>query len=115
MKRTFLLFLLLAFSGLAWAGSTAEGQANRPAHLSPVNLDFNRYHTVGEIGAYLEGMAGAHPTLTRLLKIGESRGGRPILALEVNNPETGPAEEKPGFYLDGNIHGGEVLAGETGY
>lgn len=112
MKRTFLLFLLIASSGLAWAGTTAEGQVQRSDNISPVSLDFNHYHTVGEFEAYLEEIAATYPYLTRLLKIGESWGGRPILALEINNPETGPAEEKPAFYLDGNIHGGEVLAGE---
>jgi hypothetical protein len=112
MKSTSLLFLFIASSGMAWAASPAEGQAHRPDILSPGSLDFNRYHTVWEFEACLEGMVGAYPSLTRLLKIGESRGGRPILALEINNPETGPAEEKPGFYLDGNIHGGELLAGE---
>ena len=45
-------------------------------------------------------------------EIGRSRLGRPILAIEINNPETGPAAEKSGFYVDGNIHGGEVLGGE---
>ena len=75
-------------------------------------LTFDRYHTVGEFHHYLRRMAGQNPTLVRLFEIGRSRLGRPILAIEINNPETGKIEDKPGFYVDGNIHGGEVLGGE---
>ncbi len=76
-------------------------------------FSFDKYHTVGEFEAYLATVAHTYPSLTTLLEIGRSREGRPIMALEINNPETGPANEKPGFYVDGNIHGGEVLGGEA--
>ena len=75
-------------------------------------IEFDHYHTLAEIGAYLEAVAERHDDLTTLLEIGRSREGRPIWALEINNPDTGPAAEKPAFYVDGNIHGGEVLGGE---
>ncbi len=73
---------------------------------------FDHYHSLTEIGNYLEGVAERHGEIATLLEIGQSREGRPIWALEINNPDTGPAGEKPGFYVDGNIHGGEVLGGE---
>ncbi|MCZ6915396.1 MAG: M14 family metallopeptidase [Gemmatimonadetes bacterium] len=75
-------------------------------------ITFDRYHRVEEFQEYLAGAAREHSGLVTLHEIGQSRLGRPILAIEINNPETGPAAEKPGFYLDGNIHGGEVLGGE---
>ena len=50
------------------------------------------------------------PLLRRLGRILVEVGGRPILAVEINNPATGPAADKPGFYLDGNIHGGELTS-----
>jgi hypothetical protein len=31
----------------------------------------------------------------------------------LNNPKTGPAEHKPGFYIDGNIHGNEIQGTEA--
>lgn len=75
-------------------------------------ITFDHYHSLAEIGTYLEAVAARYPTLVTLQEIGRSRAGRPIWAVDVNNPETGPAREKPGFYVDGNIHGGEVLGGE---
>jgi zinc carboxypeptidase len=75
-------------------------------------IEFDHYHTLDEIGSYLETLAVRYPELVSLDVIGRSREGRPIWAVDVNNPATGPASEKPGFYVDGNIHGGEVLGGE---
>jgi hypothetical protein len=73
---------------------------------------FDHYHTLAEIQTYLQGVSRRFPELVTLHGIGRSREDRPIWAVDVNNPETGPAREKPGFYVDGNIHGGEVLGGE---
>jgi hypothetical protein len=75
-------------------------------------ISFDTYHTVEELEAFLEAIVHQYDELADLVEIGHSRGRRRILAVEVNNPETGPAREKSAFYLDGNIHGGEVLAGE---
>ena len=75
-------------------------------------IAFDHYHSVEEIEAYLEAAADRYSTLVTLHQIGESRGGRRLLAVDINNPATGAAEEKPGFYVDGNIHGGELLGGE---
>ncbi|MCJ7629314.1 MAG: M14 family metallopeptidase, partial [Longimicrobiales bacterium] len=75
-------------------------------------IAFDHYHTLAEIEAYLGAVAMRYPDLVTLHEIGRSLADRPIWAVDVNNPATGPANEKPGFYVDGNIHGGEVLAGE---
>lgn len=42
--------------------------------------------------------------------IGKSHEGKDIWLLEVTNSETGPADEKPAFWCDGNIHASEVSA-----
>ena len=86
--------------------------AVRPAAGQESLITFDHYHTLAEIGTYLEAIAAGNPDLTTLSIIGLSRESRPIFALDINNPATGPAAEKPGFYVDGNIHGGEVLGGE---
>ena len=103
-------FALIAAMGcLPACGPTGNG-ANGPSDASLISFD--RYHTVEEFDVFLEAIVGEHENLADLVEIGRSRAGRRILAVEIHNPETGPAEEKPAFYLDGNIHGGEVLAGE---
>jgi hypothetical protein len=94
-----LLFLFLA---LPQVGTTQEESS----------IAFDHYHTLAEIEAYLGDLPERFPQLVTLHEIGRSRADRPIWAVDVNNPATGPANEKPGFYVDGNIHGGEVLAGE---
>jgi len=94
---------------------TGLASQTRPADLAaqprPL-IEFDHYHTLAEIGVYLGAVAERYDRLTTLTEIGRSREDRPIWALEINNPDTGPASEKPGFYVDGNIHGGEVLGGE---
>jgi len=75
-------------------------------------ITFDHYHTLAEIETYLGDVTARYPELVTLHVIGRSRADRPIWAVDVNNPATGPAAEKPAFYVDGNIHGGEVLGGE---
>jgi len=91
---------------LATLSPAASGAPQAPL------IAFDHYHRVEEIEAYLEAAADRYSTLVTLHQIGESRGGRRLLAVDINNPATGAAEEKPGFYVDGNIHGGELLGGE---
>jgi hypothetical protein len=76
-------------------------------------IAFDRYHTIDEIEAYLEAVAARYSELATLQRIGESLGGRPLLAIEITNSSSRSADEKPGFYVDGNIHGGELLGGEA--
>lgn len=83
-----------------------------PAAQRPL-ITFDHYHTLAEIDSYLKVVAVRHMDLVTVREIGRSRDDRQIWAVDVNNPRTGPAHEKPGFYVDGNIHGGEVLGGEA--
>ena len=90
----------------------AAGLPLRAAGQATGLITFDHYHTLAEIQEYLEAVTARHSDFAALLEIGTSRAGRPIWAVDVNNPATGPAEEKTAFYVDGNIHGGEVLGGE---
>lgn len=80
---------------------------------SPVNIAFNRYYTHDEMGKVLEQLVAAHPRLLSLESIGKSEEGRPIWLVTMNNPDTGPIADKPAMYIDGNVHGNEIQAGET--
>lgn len=58
--------------------------------------------------AFLNAEVAAHPTLTRLFVIGQSRQGRNIYAMEIsNNP--GVDEDEPAFLLNGLHHSREVV------
>ncbi|MFQ5670114.1 MAG: M14 family zinc carboxypeptidase [Acidobacteriota bacterium] len=93
-------------------GPYAHRSGPAPEALARRLITFDHYHGLDEIETYLQAVTLRHPRLSRLVTFGTSRGGRPLWAMEICRFETGPAEDKPGFYLDGNIHGGEVLGGE---
>lgn len=76
-------------------------------------LSWNHYHSNREIAGALRLLCTKHSDMAELEQIGRSVQGRPIWAVTINNPETGPAEEKAAFYCDGGIHGDELLAGEA--
>ncbi len=79
----------------------------------PMNPNWGEYHTTERAYALFEGWAAAFPDLTRLYAIGETLQGTPLMVLEITNKETGPPDEKPAYYYDGNIHAGELTGAEV--
>ena len=102
-----------AFAPLAALLFSIVAAAPSPSQEGSRLISFDKYHTYGEIVTYLQAITTRHSDLAGLVEIGRSRMGRSIYAVEINAPTTGPAEDKPAFYIDGNIHGGEVLGGEA--
>ncbi|MCZ6857047.1 MAG: M14 family metallopeptidase [Gemmatimonadetes bacterium] len=86
----------------------AMGQAGDPA-----NPNWEKFHTTADAYALLRGWAGMFPRLTTLYSIGETLEGTPLMVLEITNKDTGPADEKPGYYYDGNIHASEFTGAEV--
>ena len=74
---------------------------------------FDKYYRYDELTDVLRTFVREFPGLTQLESIGTSHEGRDIWALTITSAATGPALEKPGFYVDGNIHGSEVTAAMT--
>jgi len=85
-----------------------------PAEVAKISvpLRFDRYYTLAEVGEALQALQKAFPEMTKVEEVGRSEEGRPIWAMTVNNPKTGPALTKPGIYADGNLHGNEIQGGE---
>jgi hypothetical protein len=102
MKKTLFLALIISIA------------ASVPAETAKVTvpLRFDHYYTLEQVSEALQALNKAYPEMTKLEEVGKSEEGRPILALTVNNPKTGPALDKPGVYVDGNIHGNEIQGGE---
>lgn len=75
-----------------------------------VNVAFNKYYRYDEITNYLKDVAAAYPEIARLESAGKSYEGRDIWVMTLTNQATGSDLEKPGIYVDGNIHAGEVTA-----
>ena len=76
-------------------------------------VQFDRYHTFSELTEALQRLAGDYPGLVQLEDVGKSLEGRSIWAVTLTNRATGRPEHKPGMYVDGNTHGGEVTGAET--
>lgn len=73
-----------------------------------VEIDFSKYHRYDELVEYMRDLVQAHPGLARIYSIGKSFEGRDLWAVEITNHETGDHNDKPGYYIDGNLHAGEV-------
>jgi hypothetical protein len=97
-------------AGLSAAAAAAPAQPNIP---SKVEIPFNRYYTYDEIAAHFKAIAAAYPEIVELRSIGTSGQGRDLWLAIVNNPKTGPHTSKPGMWIDGNVHGNEIQAGEA--
>lgn len=73
-----------------------------------LDLTFDRYYRYDELSRVLQAFAEAYPDLVRLETIGQSFEGRNVFLVTVTNLKTGPAEDKPALWIDGNIHASEV-------
>jgi len=97
----FLGFVLLAFLGVGYP------QAEK------VQLTYDHYHSYDEMKEILQKLEKAYPELIKVRSIGKSFEGRNLMMAEVTNYRTGSGDKKTGFYIDGNIHAGEVTGAET--
>lgn len=75
-----------------------------------MTLRFDTYLDNDQLAAALREIAAEYPALVTLSTLGQSHAGRDIPLVTVTNPATGPDLEKPGFWLDGNIHATELTA-----
>ena len=73
-------------------------------------MRFDTYYRYDELTHFLKEWEAAYPTLCKLESIGPSYEGRDIWLMIVTNFETGPDNEKPAYWADGNIHATEVSA-----
>jgi murein tripeptide amidase MpaA len=71
---------------------------------------FDQFYRHPELTRLLQDYAAALPGLVRLASIGKSHEGRDIWLVTVTNSVTGPAEDKPALWVDGNIHAAELTA-----
>ncbi|MCA9302743.1 MAG: hypothetical protein KC996_01325 [Phycisphaerales bacterium] len=95
---------------LAGFSSFAHAQQQIP---SRVDIAWNRFYDYDEVTQIIKDLVSAYPELLTLQSLGKSEQGRDMWLITLNNPETGPAEEKPAMYIDGNVHGNEIQATET--
>jgi len=117
--------LLLVLGALAVGSETGHDSPRVPSfqgHTFPalgasddrkVEVAWNRFYDHKGLETILAHLHQAFPELTKLYSIGTSSQGRDIWCLEVTARSVGDPDRKPGMYIDGNIHGNEVQAGEV--
>lgn len=81
--------------------------------MPKVTIPFDTYHDFDAMTGYLKALADAHPKLVKMTSIAKSHRGRDVWMMEITNPETGPAKEKPGYYIDAQIHAEEHATSST--
>ncbi len=81
-------------------------------HKPKVELSFNKYYTYEGLVDAMKKIAAAHPGLAKIESIGKSYQGRDIMTLTITDFSAGKSEEKPGMWIDGNIHSNEIQGGE---
>jgi murein tripeptide amidase MpaA len=74
----------------------------------PIPFSFDHFYQYEEILAFLKQAAAEYPGFADLSVVGKSYEGRDIWCITITNKATGPHNEKPAMYIDGNIHAGEV-------
>jgi hypothetical protein len=104
MKRSIYLLIVLV------ASLFMKAQAQNTETLP---LRFDHYYTYDQMVSALKLLNKSYPDLTSLEVVGKSEEGRDIYLITINNKATGTASEKPGVYVDGNIHGNEIQASEV--
>jgi len=74
---------------------------------------FDTYYRYDELSRILKSYAEENPDLVHLRSIGKSYEGRDIWLVTVTNFSTGADDEKPAFWIDGNLHATELSPSTT--
>ena len=73
-------------------------------------IDYSRFYRYDDLMTLLRAFAAEHPQYIALDTLGTSHEGRAIPLLTITNTATGPAADKPAYWVDGNIHSVELSA-----
>lgn len=108
------LFATTAVIGgaIAFGGIVRNAVAQYP-YESKVDLRFDHWHSYEEMTEALHELVDAYPDLLSIQSLGKSIGGKEMWLVTLNNRKTGNDTEKGAMFIDGNIHGNEIQAGET--
>ncbi len=103
----------LALAAVCVVGFVAAPAAAQQQLESKVPMAFNRYYDYDELVAEFRKLADAYPEIASMQEVSTSFQGRKLWVMTINNPKTGADTAKPAMWIDGNIHGNEIQAGET--
>ncbi len=117
MKKIILINILFTLAFLPAITLKAQNEemfyraAGSPANPK-VQASWNKYYTYEGVTDICNRLAKAYPDLVRMESAGKSYQGRDIIVLIITDRNSGNAEQKPGFWIDGNIHSVELQGTE---
>lgn len=76
-------------------------------------MDFNQYFDNQQLETALKEFVAQYPNLAQFSELGRSHEDRPIWLLTLTNQQTGPDTDKPGVWIDANIHATEITGTTT--
>lgn len=109
---TNILFFLLCSTTILAQDAGGVFQAAGSPENPKVPVSWNRYYNHAGITDICKKLSASYPDLVKLSSIGKSFQGREMWVLTVTDFTKGKPEEKPGFYIDGNIHSNEIQGTE---
>ena len=113
--KTLLTFTIVALA-VGATGAQTPARAPQRSGSDPqfkVRLDFNRWHDTDEIKSDLLRLEKAWPKFLKYSTLGKSHGGRDLMLMTINNPDTGAEMTKPAMYIEANVHGNEIQGAEV--
>jgi hypothetical protein len=79
------------------------------AEAAPIPpLQFDHFFAYDELTEYVRALANARADLCKLGSLGRSRQGREMHLLTLTDHSSGNPEDRPAYFIHGNIHAGEV-------
>jgi Zinc carboxypeptidase len=111
-KIVAILFIIIAYSQASAQDANGVFRAAGSPENPKVPIAWNRYYNHDGITDICKKIAAAYPDLAKLSSIGKSYQGREMWVLTITDFKKGKPEEKPGFYLDGNVHSNEIQGTE---
>ena len=114
--RTHFYILTFVFATNSLFAQDANGvfRAAGSPENPKVPIAWNRYYKHAGVTDICRKLAAAYPDLVKVSSIGKSFQGRDMWLLTVTDFTKGKPEEKPAFYIDGNIHSNEIQGTEMG-
>lgn len=82
-------------------------------HAPRVEIPWNRLYDLEELYAHLDRLVEAYPDLLERRVLGRSIENREVRLYVLHDRRTGEDRGKPAMWIDGNVHGNEVQAGES--
>jgi PKD repeat protein len=93
----------------AYIKERAAVSAAKLGEPTPKDVVLDHYLTWAEVKTFLQQLAAAYPELMTLTTIGESVQGRDLFLVQLTGTGAPPAIGKPAIYLEGTIHGDEIV------